>query len=184
MARSPDKTNLPKLDAFVENIVSDPNNPPDMVHLSGFVGKSSLPEQTRLYFAPDLKDYVDIPNEAILASQAIPKEESRFGGWDLWIRADAVLTHNQGPNRAKARFLEGRIQQGYGGAAAAMGPGAALAHEQQLVSPHFWKCTWYCVRTSTGVGGCATAGCTSDICQGPPFLTPICATPRPYPPYC
>jgi len=48
--------------------------------LSGFLGPSSEKEHTRLYFDADLGQYVEIPNEAILYSQQIPKESSLLGG--------------------------------------------------------------------------------------------------------
>lgn len=178
MDKNSNKTNLPKADAFVERVVKDPKNPPDTILLSGYVGSSSEPEHTRLYFSPDLKVYVDIPNDGILASESIPKEHSRFGGWDLWIKSEAILIHGRGPNREAARFLEGRIQQGFGAAAAAAVRGGSfertgIACDQALgrvASPGFWKCTWYAgcgVHTNSGVGICATPACTADICNTP-----------------
>ena len=102
----------PKQDELVAKLVKDAKAPPDILILTGFVGTSSEKGHTRLYFDPQLSDYVEIPNDAILHSQEIPKDQSSLGGTLLWIKKDAVLIHGKvGPNRLKAKFLEGRIQQ-------------------------------------------------------------------------
>lgn len=166
MAKNPENPNLPKPDAFVDRIVTDLQNPPDAVQVSGYVGRASTDGYLRLYLTSKLgQNFVEIRHEDVLATEAIPKEQSPFGGYFLLVRADAALIYGQAPNRERARFLEGRIQQGYGAAAAAAGKGVPFGEEAKfLVSPHFYKCTWYCVQTSTGVGICATPGCTTDIC--------------------
>ena len=61
MARSPARSA-----DFVAKIVKDPKNPPATVMLTGFLGASSEPEHTRLYFDPHLSTYVEIPDDAIL----------------------------------------------------------------------------------------------------------------------
>jgi hypothetical protein len=102
----------PKQDELVAKLVKDAQAPPDTLLLSGYVGASSEDGHTRLYFDPQLSDYVEIPNDAILHTQEIPKDQSPLGGTLIWIKRDAVLVHGKvGPNRLKAKFLEGRIQQ-------------------------------------------------------------------------
>lgn len=114
----------PKQDELVAKLVKDAQAPPDALLLSGYVGASSEEGHTRLYFDPQLSDYVEIPNEAILHTQEIPKDQSPLGGTLVWIKRDAVLVHGKvGPNRLKARFLEGRIQQEFVKAQAAGVPG-------------------------------------------------------------
>jgi hypothetical protein len=114
---------MPKIkeEALVSKLVHDPKNPPNTLLLSGFVGKSSEEGHTRLYFDPQLSDYVEIPNAAILHTQEIPKDQSPLGGTYVWIQRDAALTHGKAgdTNRPKAKFLEGRIQQAYAKAAGA-----------------------------------------------------------------
>jgi hypothetical protein len=115
----------PKQDELVAKLVKDAQAPPDVLLLSGFVGTSSEEGHTRLYFDPQLSDYVEIPNDAILHAQEVAKDQSPLGGTLLWIKKDAVLVHGKvGPNRPKAKFLEGRIQQEFlkGRAAAAAQP--------------------------------------------------------------
>jgi hypothetical protein len=100
----------PKMDDFVAKIVSDPKNPPNTLLLKGYIGASSEEGHIRLYLDPELSDYVEIPDAAVLYSHEIPKDKSPIGGSYLWIQRDAKVTH--GPvvtDRPKASFLEGRI---------------------------------------------------------------------------
>jgi hypothetical protein len=114
----------PKQDELVAKLVKDAQAPPDALLLSGYVGASSEEGHTRLYFDPQLSDYVEIPNDAILHTHEIPKDQSPLGGTLVWIKRDAVLVHGKvGPNRLKAKFLEGRIQQEFVKAQAAGVPG-------------------------------------------------------------
>jgi hypothetical protein len=109
-------------DDFVGKIVKDPKSPPDTILLTGYLGKSSEEGHTRLYFDPELKSYVEIPNEAILHSQQIPQEQSGLGGSNVWIARDAELIHGKvGPSRTKAKFFEGPIAAAAGAAAGGAG---------------------------------------------------------------
>jgi hypothetical protein len=111
------KANIP-LDDFVSKVVKDPKQPPDTTLLTGYLGKSSEEGHTRIYFDPELKNYLEVPNDAILHTQEIPKEASSLGGSHIWIKSDAELIHGKvGPSRTKAKFFEGPI------AAAAAGIG-------------------------------------------------------------
>jgi hypothetical protein len=119
MAEKDTKTNVTLAD-FVGKIVKDPKSPPDTILLTGYLGKSSEEGHTRLYFDPELKTYVEIPNDAILHSQQIPQEQSGLGGSNVWIASDAEVIHGKvGPSRTKAKFFQGPI----GAAAAAAGGG-------------------------------------------------------------
>jgi hypothetical protein len=103
----------PRMDDFVSKIVTDPKNPPATLLLKGFIGASSEKGYVRLYLDTELSDYVEIPEQAILHSQEIPKEKSPIGGSYIWIQRDASVIH--GPvvaDRTKASFLEGRIMAG------------------------------------------------------------------------
>src|SRR5262245_13439763 len=97
-------------DPIVSNLVKDPKLPPDTLMLTGFVGKSSEDGYTRIYFDYDLRNYVEIPNSAILYSEPLPKETSPLGGVYLWLKRDAEVIHGKvGQNRATSKFLEGPI---------------------------------------------------------------------------
>jgi hypothetical protein len=96
--------NIPQ-DAFVSKVAPDPKQPPDALLLIGFVGKSSEAGYTRLYFDPELKQYVEIPNDGILHWQPLDKEASPVGGYYVWIKSGAELIHGKvGPDPTKAKF--------------------------------------------------------------------------------
>ena len=104
----PEKSKSSK-DGFVSKVVADPANVPDTLLLSGWLGDSSMPGHTRLYFDPQLSSYVEIPDDAILHTQDQAPETSPLGGSFVWIKKDAVLTHKTTAAQAKAKFLEGPI---------------------------------------------------------------------------
>ena len=54
------KANIP-LDDFVSKVVKDPKQPPDTTLLTGYLGKSSEEGHTRIYFDPELKNYLEVP---------------------------------------------------------------------------------------------------------------------------
>jgi hypothetical protein len=109
-------------DDFVSKIVEDPKSPPQTLLLSGYIGAASVPEHTRLYLDPELSDYVDIPNEAILHVAHRPPEQGPLRGSYIWIKRDAELLHAPATTaRRRGTFLEGRMQQAFA-AAAAPGP--------------------------------------------------------------
>ena len=111
------------MSSFVDKLVTDPKQPPQTLLLSGYTGASSEEGHTRLYFDPQLADYVEIPDAAILLKQPIPAEQSPLGGSYLWVQRDAELIHGPiGGNRQKARFLEGRLQQDHRAASPMMLP--------------------------------------------------------------
>ena len=78
-------------DNFIRRIVTDPKNVPDVMLLTGYLGASSEEAHERLYLSPDLTNYVEIPNTAILHQAPLPKEQDAHGGVTLWVRKDAAL---------------------------------------------------------------------------------------------
>lgn len=101
-------------DGFVQQVVSDPKNPPEPLFLSGYLGPGSEDTHVRLYFNLNLTDYVDIPLDKILHKVPIPASESPMGGYYLWIEKDAQMKHGKaGGERIEAKWLEGRIQNEY-----------------------------------------------------------------------
>jgi len=116
----PEQKGKPKEADFISKVVKDPQAPPNTILLEGYVGTSSETGYTRLYFDPQLSSYVEIPNEAILHTQEIPKEQSPLGASYIWIQRDAELIHGKAtPDRVKAKFFEGPIAQGQAGGAQA-----------------------------------------------------------------
>ena len=116
-----------RLDAFISKVVADPAKPPDTILLTGFQGPSSEEGHTRIYQDATLQSYVDVPDDAIVHTEALPKEQSPLGGSYIWLKKDAEVLHgNVGTSRTKAKFLEGPIQAigqfSFGGAAAPLPP--------------------------------------------------------------
>ncbi|HEV2418896.1 MAG TPA: hypothetical protein VGX94_13955, partial [Terriglobia bacterium] len=126
-----------KEEPLVSKLVKDPKAPPSTLLLSGFLGNSSEEDHTRLYLDPQLSDYVEIPNDAILHTEEIPKDQSPLGGTYVWIQRDAQVIHGKvGPDRPKAKFLEGQIQQQYMQAAGGAAPVPALPITNPAVGCH------------------------------------------------
>ena len=108
---------------FVAKIVEDPSNPPQTLLLSGYIGTASVPDHTRLYLDPELSDYVDIPQDAILHVAHRPREQGPLRGSYLWIKRDAELLHAPATTaRRRGTFLEGRMQRAFDAAAGAAAP--------------------------------------------------------------
>jgi len=121
----------PKKDAAAplpDRLVPDPKNPPDLTLLQGWLGASSEDRHRRLYLDPELTNSLEIPEDAIVHTQDIPRDTNPLGGDWVWVKADAVVKEGPGIERLYARFLRGQIQQDYyagtgGGGAAAAGGG-------------------------------------------------------------
>ncbi|MBI3650016.1 MAG: hypothetical protein HY231_03085 [Acidobacteria bacterium] len=115
-----DRKTKPRKENFVSKIVKNPDSPPDTLLLRGYLGESSEAEHTRLYFDATLSSYVEIPDDAILHEEDVPKEQSPLGESFVWIKQDAEVIHGKaGPQRTKAKFFEGPIAQAAAQAAAA-----------------------------------------------------------------
>ena len=145
--------------SFVDQIVADPKNVPDVMLLYGYPGASSEDAHERLYLSPDLANYIEIPASAILHRMAAPKEQDANGGMTLWVRKDAALTYKTAAGtQALAHFFAGEIQaQGVAPPRAIPaltlgGPvcGVTLPHVCQIASA-------LCTRNTCGVA-CTAAG--------------------------
>jgi hypothetical protein len=188
------KPRIPE-DDFVSKIVKDPKQPPDAMLLSGYIGKSSEADHVRLYFDPELRNYVEIPSDAILHTQAASTEGSTLGGSHVWIKRDAEVIHGKvGPQRTKSKFFEGPIAAaGVGGTGVAgfstalptcptHAPTACACPSQIVVQcPHptaFCPSRVLNCPPSANPVDCPiqTAFCPSPVLQCPPH-TPLCPSP-------
>ena len=160
----------PKRDNFISKIVKDPTNPPKTILLKGYLGESSEEGHTRLYLDAQLSNYVEVPDDAILHEQDVPRDQSPLGETYVWIDQDAQVIHGAaGPQRQKSKFLEGPI------AAAAAGAGLGPIGPVSGIGP----------ACQTGIQCFPTPLCTHPPQCVPsplPFchpLTPVC-TPLPH----
>lgn len=104
----PESERQPELsqDALVEALVPDPARLPDVVMLQGYLGKSGVEGTWRLYFTPDLDDYVEIPADKVLHTHRLPEDR----GTMVWVPRGLVLEHKQIRSEdVQAEFLAGPI---------------------------------------------------------------------------
>ena len=154
-------------DDFIAQLVPDPSQPPLTQLLTGFVGDSSEEGHTRIYLDPELSQYVDVPDHAILHSVQLPAEESPLGGSHVWIRADAELRSGSGGEQGEgggdpnaAGFLHGQLMTEHLGGAGAGGGAGVQNHTLATV--------------------CTQAGCfTQQICITHQLNCKSLACPRP-----
>jgi hypothetical protein len=188
--------------AFIARIVKDPKNPPKTTLLMGYLGRSSEEGHTRVYLDPELSEYVEVPNEAILHTEAAGEEDPLAGSY-IWISRSAEVVHGEaGGQRYKASFLEGRITQDYMGQAAGLGglgpagpipPTLPVQCNPSAFSPYCPTQTFPCP-PSQYVPACPPSqtpilcpptvfGCPPTIIGCPPSV-PIFRCPTRFPPLC
>jgi hypothetical protein len=100
---------MKSLGSFVDDLVSDPKNPPELTLLQGWLGASSEDKHRRLYLDAELSNSLEIPEDAILRTQEVPADHNPLGGVWVWARADAAIKQGPKLERAYARFLCGQI---------------------------------------------------------------------------
>lgn len=74
---------------FVAHLVADPANPPRCVVVAGYLGDSTEANHTRVYWSPDLGDYAEVPDDAIL--HQMPVAGDPLGAVYLWILRSAEI---------------------------------------------------------------------------------------------
>ena len=79
----------PRRDDWVAKIVADPMDVPHVVLLYGFVGECSKPDHLRIYLTPSLTYLCEIPREAIVHHEPLPRDRFPLGGSYFWVAADA-----------------------------------------------------------------------------------------------
>jgi hypothetical protein len=76
-------------DDWVTKLVADSTATPNAVALTGFIGRAPDRNSVRVFLHADLQSWVDIPANAILHREAIPKTVSPLGGSYLWVERTA-----------------------------------------------------------------------------------------------
>jgi len=101
-------------DRLIQSLVPDPSAVPDARALFGFLGKSTREGFWRLYVSPDLDEYVEVPEDAMIHREQLAREQSALGGTVIWVKRDATLLHTRTVSReAQAGFLDGSIVTAY-----------------------------------------------------------------------
>ena len=114
---------------FIQKLVPNPSQPPDVQLLGGYLGKSSQAGYWRLYLNPELTSYVDIAEKDIVYSQPANNNQNSLGGTLLWVRRRTEIKTTRTTSReSQAAFLRGAIAASIArrGAAGALGSIAAL----------------------------------------------------------
>ena len=65
---------------FTARVIPDPDNPADVLLLTGFLGAASQPGQTRIYWDASLSSYVRIDTADIVSTEPLDSDQSPSGG--------------------------------------------------------------------------------------------------------
>lgn len=99
-----------KADPIVGILVTDPNDPPDVVAIAGYVGPSSRRKHSRLYLNLNFSTYVDIPDGAVEHYESLGSRNEPLRGSVIWIsRETATSLTVTSTSHASAGLLEGKI---------------------------------------------------------------------------
>ena len=82
-----------KPNAFVDALVADPNKPPSLKLLRGYIGRSPDKGHVRLYLDAELRYFVDVPEEGVMHARPVPQEILPFDAMYLWVRDDVSIRH-------------------------------------------------------------------------------------------
>lgn len=84
---------MKNLGLFVEDLVSDPMNPPELTLLQGWLGASSEDKHRRLCLNAELSNSLEIPEDAILRTQEVPAHHNALGGVWVWVKIPSGPAH-------------------------------------------------------------------------------------------
>lgn len=149
-------------DDLVENLMPDPSQPSNAVALVGWLGKSTRDGYRRLYFTPDLDEYVEFREEDVVQSQSLGAEQTE-GSTIVWVRRDADLEHKRiVTQRAQAEFLRGDLTASFLPEARELGLTSGVAEPQwtPIIPPVIFT-----IVRCTPVVTPATPGITDRISQ-------------------
>lgn len=104
----PSKNTRLKLHPIVEKLVDNPNAPPALTHITGYVGRSSRAGYIRIYDSLDLNEYTDVPESAIRHVTDVPESEMEHGGTRIWVDNATQVIHE---SREVAQMSAGELDQ-------------------------------------------------------------------------
>lgn len=132
-----------------------PQQPPNVITLSGYLAKDPEAGYWRLYSGLDLSEYYRIAEEDIVNAQLLATDDAPQRPQIVWIKATATLqqTHTN-TRQVQAGFLQGVLTSG---------PGALGTASFQLPPPHH-------VGMTVGPAYCSVQVCLSvDMCKSRDF---------------
>ena len=89
-------------DGIITRLVPNPTDPPDVIMMVGFLGRSPRPRFWRLYRTLDLKDYVEIAEDDIVLTESLETKLQPLGGTVVWVKS----------GRARPRTLQWNKRRG------------------------------------------------------------------------
>jgi hypothetical protein len=99
-----------KPDDLVAELVPDPTKLPEVVVLRGYLGKSARARFSRLYVNLNFTEYVEVADEDVVATRALPANHNPLGGTVLWVKRNATLLRATVCSAQEhAAFLTGEI---------------------------------------------------------------------------
>lgn len=154
---------------FIQKLVPDPSQPPDVGLLTGYLGKSSRPGHSRLYLTLELSSYVDIPDADILHTQSLKNDGNLLGGTLVWVNRDADLKSTTTTGREmQADFLRGSI------ASQATTRARSSAVRALPPLPSTFTVTECATCPTNDRDTCFPATCTLTICYTQVIIDPGC----------
>jgi hypothetical protein len=153
-------------DNFVDRLVPDPSDVPDLRAISGFPGRSSRPKHVRVYLTLELSDYVEIPQDGVVHKESLQTPERPLGGVIVWVKREAKIHRVRSASReAQADFLRGSVAALLRGSAVPCPPPRRRGF--QVYQAHFATSAMSCVHefcdfTINSFLGGGSVYCTED----------------------
>jgi hypothetical protein len=103
-----------QLDELIEELVTDPSNPPSVVGLDGYLGRSDMEGHIRLYRDLSVSYWLDIPEDAVYHAKTVDVEGKFHPLSVVWVFRDAVVRPQirSTDDRAIIDFLNGEFTAG------------------------------------------------------------------------
>jgi len=102
-------------DPIIETLIGDdPNAIPDVIILTGFLGRSprlpndELTSYWRLYFTLELTNYVEFSGRDVRCTKSLRTDDNPLAGTKVWLARDAQLQHVNIEQMRADEFVEGR----------------------------------------------------------------------------
>jgi hypothetical protein len=189
---------------IIGELVEDPAAPPQVMQITGYLGKTPRAGYVRIYESLTLDEYTDVPEAAILHVEEVPETDLEYGGTRLFVNANAQVIREGRPGmQAESGYLEGAItaahlsqadqaESGDWPGAESGDPPSPYAAEDPAVRTRFgWTCAGCRTRWGWTCAGCRTrfgwtcAGCRTRFgwtCAGCRTVGVHCTRPGSEPP--
>ena len=165
---------------FVDAVIKDPANPPNVKLLVGYIGKSSTDGYIRIYFNAELSEHIDVPESAVLHIQDVP--DDHLDAKYVWINKDVEVTvRDAGRAELKSRFMSGPLAESASDTAVETGGKKATFASPSVVqicpTPSFnpATCPTETLRCPSALGACPSIdlACPTLIPQACPINTSV-----------